>query len=499
MGSARRSNLRSRTTRSSKAKLLTDPTSSTAELQSQLRSLGLYAAPTVGDGNCLFRALSDQYYGSPSRHAQVRRDVCDWIAQHRERYEGFVDVDEFGSGKEGLEGYLRGMRENATYGGHMELSAFAHLTKRNIKVVQPGLVYVIQCESPKTSLAPTSIIKQEEDEQPMDLDGFNDRDRRRLRREKRRADDLEEEGEPPDGEHEDGTSGPTIYVAYHDWEHFSSIRNLRGPHVGLPCIQETQVSDEDGDIIPSSPAISKNAKKRELKNAMKRKTVAKVKLRLSHPSPADPSQVPLPVTPARSVSPVSTYTPPPPSTSPTPAPPNLNTLLPPARLQRSPKRSFDETSASGSSETTDTSKSQEEDEREGRAKRTRIIQTIIDDFDEPLSELSSSESEDDDDEQSPPRTTPSLSPASSAASSSESSSSRGSPAPVVGEKPMTRRQRKRLGLPKSRPSAGKIIIPGGRYVPRGGVQVNNADAEDEEWRRNGSGRVDVRGFRELKI
>ena len=95
----------------------------------------------------------------------------------------------------------------------MELSAFAHLTKRNIKVVQPGLVYVIQCESPKTSLVPTSIIKQEEDEQPMDLDGFNDRERRRIRREKRRADDVEEEGEPLDGGDEDGTSGPTIYVA----------------------------------------------------------------------------------------------------------------------------------------------------------------------------------------------------------------------------------------------------------------------------------------------
>ncbi|KAG7442737.1 cysteine proteinase [Guyanagaster necrorhizus] len=498
MGSARR--IRSRTTRSSKAKLLTDPTSSTAELQSQLRSLGLYAAPTVGDGNCLFRALSDQYYGSPARHAQVRRDVCDWIAQHRERYEGFVDVDEFGSGKEGLEGYLRGMRENATYGGHMELSAFAHLTKRNIKVVQPGLVYVIQCESPKTLHAPASIIKQEEGEQVMNLDGLNDRDRRKIRRDRRRTDGVEEECDPPDGE--DSTSGPTIYVAYHDWEHFSSIRNLRGPHVGLPCIQETQVSDEDGDIIPST-TISKNAKKRELKNAMKRKTVGKVKLRLSHPSPADPSQVPLPVTPARSVSPASTYTPPPPSTSPTPAPPNLNSLPPPARLQRSPKRSFDETSVSGSSETTDTAKSQEEDEREGRAKRTRtssfIQMTIIDDFDEPLSELSSSESEDDDDEQSPPRTTPSLSPASSAASSSESSSPRGSPAPIGAEKPMTRRQRKRLGLPKSRPSAGKIIIPGGRYVPRSVVQVTNIDVEDEEWRRNGSGRVDVRGFRELKI
>jgi OTU domain-containing protein 3 len=44
----------------------------------------------------------------------------------------------------GLDAHLRVMRENATYGGHMELSAFAHMTKRNVKVIQPGLVYVIE-------------------------------------------------------------------------------------------------------------------------------------------------------------------------------------------------------------------------------------------------------------------------------------------------------------------------------------------------------------------
>lgn len=96
-----------------------------------------------------------------------------------------------------------------------------------------------------------------------------------------------------------------------------------------------------------------------------------------------------------------------------------------------------------------------------------------------------------------------------------------------GEKQLTRRQRKALGLPKQRnvppylasgvggkmgtkdaspsASAGKIVIPGGRWTgrssssvpavadPSGGVGV------DEEWRRNGTGRLDVRGFRELKI
>ncbi|KAJ6476404.1 hypothetical protein C8R45DRAFT_1217072 [Mycena sanguinolenta] len=100
------SQLRPRTTRSSKGRLLTDPTATTALLTEQLRALGLYAAPTLGDGNCLFRALSDPLYGSPSRHPQLRKEVCDWIARHRWRYEPFVEDER------GLETHLRCMREN---------------------------------------------------------------------------------------------------------------------------------------------------------------------------------------------------------------------------------------------------------------------------------------------------------------------------------------------------------------------------------------------------
>lgn len=33
---------------------------------------------------------------------------------------------------------------SGTYGGHLELSAFAHLKHKNVKVIQPGLVYVIE-------------------------------------------------------------------------------------------------------------------------------------------------------------------------------------------------------------------------------------------------------------------------------------------------------------------------------------------------------------------
>ena len=87
---------------------LSDPAHNTQLLTEQLRSLGLYAAPTLGDGNCLFRALSDQLYGTPSHHQQLRKDICDWIEAHKQRYEPFVEDDR------GLDVHLRCMRENGS-------------------------------------------------------------------------------------------------------------------------------------------------------------------------------------------------------------------------------------------------------------------------------------------------------------------------------------------------------------------------------------------------
>ena len=117
--------------------------------------------------------------------------------------------------------------------------------------------------------------------------------------------------------------------------------------------------------------------------------------------------------------------------------------------------------------------------------------------------------------------TPDLSAPGSSAESVSSLSSVHSPAasppppdPPV-ERRLTRRQRKAMGLPKPRAalvgghlartrSAGKIVIPGGKYRKSSSKATVVDGSEDDpeanaEWRKNGTGRLDVRGFRELKI
>ena len=99
----------------SRHQLLSDPDANTQQLTEQLRQLGLYAADTTGDGNCLFRALSDQLYGTESRHLQLRKDICDWIQSHSVRYAPFVDDER------GLDVHLSLMRQPGTFPLHPTL------------------------------------------------------------------------------------------------------------------------------------------------------------------------------------------------------------------------------------------------------------------------------------------------------------------------------------------------------------------------------------------
>lgn len=85
--------------------LATNPEENSQMLNAQLRELGLYAAHTIGDGNCLFRALSDQLYGSPAQHLKLRADICNWIEDHKERYGPFVEDER------GLDHHLSCMRQ----------------------------------------------------------------------------------------------------------------------------------------------------------------------------------------------------------------------------------------------------------------------------------------------------------------------------------------------------------------------------------------------------
>ncbi|KAL5060024.1 hypothetical protein RYX36_031628, partial [Vicia faba] len=70
-----------------------------------------------GDGNCQFRALSDQLYHAPERHKFVRRQVVSQLKSNPEIYDGYVPM-EYGD-------YLDKMSKSGEWGDHVTLQAAA--------------------------------------------------------------------------------------------------------------------------------------------------------------------------------------------------------------------------------------------------------------------------------------------------------------------------------------------------------------------------------------
>ncbi|OAQ22598.1 cysteine proteinase [Linnemannia elongata AG-77] len=158
------------------------------ELKHQLASLNLQLKDTMGDGNCLFRACADQFSGTEKDHPALRSEVCQYIEDHEEHFKLFLD-------NETVEAHVSKMRRNGTYGGNIELVAFARMKKVDIKVYQPGYIYVIE------------------------------------------GVDVKKEGSSPG-------QRPVMHIAYHSWEHYSSIRNIDGPFEGPPEINPRPVKQE---------------------------------------------------------------------------------------------------------------------------------------------------------------------------------------------------------------------------------------------------------------
>ncbi|GJQ11351.1 hypothetical protein GpartN1_g3142.t1 [Galdieria partita] len=139
-----------------------------------LFSQGLDIRPVKDDGNCLFRAAADQIVGNERFHVQVREQVCEYIALHGEYLKDFVEDNNT------LEDYLKEMRIEGTWAGNMELQAISLLYGVNIRVHRL--------------------------EQPAyDLENFREK------------------------------NAVWIHLAFHQGEHYSSVRRLRDIHSSAPA------------------------------------------------------------------------------------------------------------------------------------------------------------------------------------------------------------------------------------------------------------------------
>ncbi|KAJ0970329.1 hypothetical protein J5N97_023206 [Dioscorea zingiberensis] len=94
-----------------------EATSDHQRLLDRLQLYELVELKVQGDGNCQFRALSDQFYRTPEHHKFVRQQVVDQLKSHPEIYEGYVPM--------AYDEYLKKLSKCGEWGDHVTLQAAA--------------------------------------------------------------------------------------------------------------------------------------------------------------------------------------------------------------------------------------------------------------------------------------------------------------------------------------------------------------------------------------
>jgi len=82
------------------------------------------------DGNCFFRAMCDQRWGSERHHAALRARVVAYMRANRDAFEPFLEDDEK------WDAYVERMAEDGTWAGNVELQAASLVCMANVCVHQ---------------------------------------------------------------------------------------------------------------------------------------------------------------------------------------------------------------------------------------------------------------------------------------------------------------------------------------------------------------------------
>lgn len=135
-----------------------------------LRKKNLYVRDVSSDGNCLFRAVSDQLYGSESRQRELRQQACRYMRDHETSFAPFIDTDSYSS----FASYVQNMEVENRWGGNSELQALSCSLLLDVRIHQVG--------------APSYDIKNDH--------GKRNKDKQ------------------------------TIHLSYHDGQHYASVRRL---------------------------------------------------------------------------------------------------------------------------------------------------------------------------------------------------------------------------------------------------------------------------------
>ena len=82
-----------------------------------LKQIGLELKEIKGDGNCLFRAISDQLFGNEDHHMDLRQKAVEFIKNNQDEARHYIEENK------SFEDHVESMSKDGTWGGELEIYA----------------------------------------------------------------------------------------------------------------------------------------------------------------------------------------------------------------------------------------------------------------------------------------------------------------------------------------------------------------------------------------
>lgn len=118
------------------------------EFKEELNNLGYFIREVDGDGNCLFRSVSDQLEDTEKNHRYYREKTIEYMRANKDEFQPFIEDDQT------IDEYIDQMEKDKEWGGNLEIYAMSKILRVNfyIYIYQHPIYIVNNFDNPRQNI-----------------------------------------------------------------------------------------------------------------------------------------------------------------------------------------------------------------------------------------------------------------------------------------------------------------------------------------------------------
>ena len=166
------------------------------KFKKNLESLGYFIREVGGDGNCLFRSVSEQVEGNEHNFQEYREKCVNYMKENKDDFAPFIEDDE------PFDKYVERMSQNGEWGGNLEIYGLSKILEANfyIYILDQPMYIVKNFEKPKKNI----MLTYHEGKHYNSLRKLEEKNKEDKEKEEKRKKEKEKEDED---ENEEGNEG----------------------------------------------------------------------------------------------------------------------------------------------------------------------------------------------------------------------------------------------------------------------------------------------------